>query len=126
MCLSSGTAVSFVEAGVGWQSGGSCASGDLLRSVVDCSVMTKSLKFPVAVWSNKDERRYYAFPLGAKDVLGDTIYPAIDNLTWEYRGTLPQGTPVQDVRPDRGDRVTCTLGGVKVYTAKWAITESEA
>jgi hypothetical protein len=87
-------------------------------------VLMKRLKFPVAIWAHKDEARYYAFPLGAKDRWGADVVPLIDDATWEYKGTLPDGLLVTDVENDDGNRVRCRLGGKLVYTADWALKDA--
>lgn len=78
-------------------------------------------KFDLAVWRNAEDGETYAFPIGAKDVLGGVIYPVLGNKAWTYQGTMPKGCPVTDVRAVKGDRVTCKLNGATVNTANWAV-----
>lgn len=86
----------------------------------------KRLRFPVAIWRDKDGGHTYAFPLGAKDPYGHDVYPLLNNQAWEYRGTLPQGMPVTNIKKGNEHRVSCSLAGSVVYTGDWAIEDDDA
>lgn len=78
-------------------------------------------KFDLAIWLRKDDSVTYALPLGAEDVCGDLMYPELNTVTWEYKGTLPKGQVVTGVKPVVGKRVSCKIAGAIVHTAAWAI-----
>jgi hypothetical protein len=81
----------------------------------------KRLKYPVGVWYNSEDQKFYAFPIGATDPWGGEVVPLIDYVTWEFKGVFPAGIEVKNVTTDTGDRVTCEFAGKKVYTGNWAI-----
>lgn len=78
-------------------------------------------KYDLAVWHNSEEPSTSAFPIGAKDAWGDEIFPLLDERTWTYKGTMPRGCPVTDIKRLEGNKVQCKLGGTTVFTADWAI-----
>lgn len=78
-------------------------------------------KYDLAIWHSLGDGETYAFPLGATDVWGDAIYPALNDQTWSYKGTMPKGCPVADLKVVTGNRVRCKLNGASVNTANWAI-----
>jgi hypothetical protein len=55
--------------------------------------------------------------------LSDDVLP-FESQTVRFIGVCPAGTPVTDV-VDIGEpnRVRCTIGGERVTTVKWAISE---
>jgi hypothetical protein len=80
--------------------------------------------YDTSIWHHNVDGETYAFPIGAKDVWGDVIYPKLNVVDWVHKGTLPKGVEVTDVKPVKGNRVKCTLAGQKgVNTADWAIGE---
>ena len=77
--------------------------------------------YDVAVWHDATDGETYAFPIGTRDTFRDVAFPKLGDVSWTYRGTLPRGASVSDVKPVQGDRVRCTLAGAKgVNTANWA------
>ena len=82
----------------------------------------KKTIYDTAVWFNRRDAETYAFPIGAKDILGDVIYPKLNDDDWLFKATLPKGAEVSDVQTVKGDRVKCTLAGATgINTARWAI-----
>lgn len=78
-------------------------------------------KYDLAVWHHGTDGETYAFPIGAKDTLGDEIFPKLNSAEWTYQGTLPKGMEVTNVKPVTGNRVKCSLGGANgINTADWA------
>lgn len=78
-------------------------------------------KYDMAIWHHAADGETYAFPLGAPDADGNEIFPALNSLEWVYKGTLPKGMEVTNVRAVKGHRVKCTLGGANgMNTADWA------
>lgn len=76
--------------------------------------------YDLAIWHNNADGETYAFPIGAKDILGDEVIPAINYDDWTGRGVLPKGLQVTNVRPVTGNRVRCTIAGITMNTADWA------
>ena len=85
--------------------------------------MAKKLKYPVAVWYNSEEGQYYGFPLGAKDPWGGDVVPKIDWQTWEFKGVIPAGLPVDDVKPDHDHRVKVSVSNIRFVTGDWALVD---
>ena len=86
---------------------------------------TAVLKMDVTVWFRTGEEAWYAFPLGQVDTpwaAEDTVYPAIDDVDWHFKGTWPAGLEVGQVEQVAGHKVRCTIAGKMLYTADWAIT----
>jgi len=79
------------------------------------------LKHDVAIWENTEKTEIYALPLGVKDAYGATIYPVLNDHTWKFHCTLPAGAEVTNVVKVNDQRVKCTLAGITVHTAEWAL-----
>jgi hypothetical protein len=87
------------------------------RDVIDMKT-----KYDLAIWQNMNDGETYAFPLGAIDSWGEVAYPALNDITWIYKGTLPKGVLIADMKRVTGNRIRCTLAGAKgVNTADWAL-----
>jgi hypothetical protein len=80
-------------------------------------------KYDLAIWHNSEEGETYAFPIGTTDSWSGTVYPALNNAAWTYKGTMPKGCPVADVKPVAGRRVRCKLNGSAVSTADWVLED---
>jgi hypothetical protein len=80
--------------------------------------------YDLAIWHHAVDGETYAFPIGAKDVWGDVIYPKLNSAEWDYKGTLPKGMPITNVKVVQGHRVKVTIAGANgINTADWAYVE---
>jgi hypothetical protein len=78
-------------------------------------------KYPLSVWVQKDDAKTYAFAIGEPDILGDEVFPKLDDRAWEFVAALPAGMEVTEVRPDdvakakNDTRVRCKIANRAMY-----------